>query len=160
MATIFLQSVGYGVHNCSVPHHQRRRDSLRQGKLLRNREGERKERERRKRGMRRESDVHFLGVCPVQKCRLHAHLRRKHVRVVGADAEGERQQGRIHLPSQKGRTKNKRKSLYGPASKTMVLYMMGMVPLGMRLTMGIASTIATGLCIGECTYATCLYCPP
>ena len=27
----------------------------------------------------------------------------------------------------------------------------------MRLTMGIASTIVTGLCIGECMYAICLY---
>ncbi len=31
---------------------------------------------------------------------------------------------------------------------------------GMRLTMGIAATIVTGLCIGECTYAICLHCPP
>ena len=33
--------------------------------------------------------------------------------------------------------------------------------LGMRLTMGIASTIAAGLCVDKCTmYAICLYCPP
>ena len=31
---------------------------------------------------------------------------------------------------------------------------------GMRLTMGVVSTIATGLSIGECMYAICLYCPP
>ena len=47
---------------------------------------------------------------------------------------------------------NKRESLDGPASKTMVLYTMGMVPLGMRLTMGVASTIMTGLCSGVCMY--------
>ncbi len=38
----------------------------------------------------------------------------------------------VVLPKKKrARLPNKRKSLYGPASKAMALYIMGMIPLGM-----------------------------